>query len=170
MGFEKIHKCIGLTFVQKIISLSDRSLRAALLLVMTGACLQSPAPKEGMYMPTNEFDTVEMESDAGFDLDTMPTREKNECSALDSRLYQLTLAENPLINAEKLGFTINNGKVQVMFVLVSEEAGFLLDYGVEIGKQSGNRVQGFAPIDQLCGLAESETVLAIRPAAQAVLP
>jgi hypothetical protein len=99
---------------------------------------------------------------------TIPTREPSECPALDSQLYQLTKADNPLLLAEQLGFRTKDGKLHVLLVLTSEETAFLIDFGAELGTQSGNQVQAFVPIDQLCDLANTDSVLAIRPPAQAV--
>ncbi|MFO7743463.1 MAG: hypothetical protein R6X31_14245 [Anaerolineae bacterium] len=112
-----------------------------------------------------------VEGDLSRDPETIPSREPNDCCpALESQLHQLTQTDDPPLVAEQLGFRVKDDKVQVLFVLAGEETGFLLDYGVELGSQSGNQVQGFAPFDQLCELANLDAVLAVRPAAQAVLP
>ena len=119
--------------------------------------------------PTPVFDTVEGDLDTEVSPDTIPSREPAECPDLDSTLFQLTRVSDPMWLAEQLGFRVTDGKVQVLLVLASEDTEFLRDWGVEPGTQSGTQVQAFVRVDQLCDLANTDAVLAIRPAAQAVL-
>lgn len=79
----------------------------------------------------------------------------------------MTQANDPALVAEHLGLRTKERKVQVLLLLASEETSFLQDFGAEVGTQVGNEVQAFMPIDQLCQLANHDTVLAVRPAAQA---
>lgn len=120
--------------------------------------------------PTPAFDTVEGDLDLDTEVspDTIPSRQASECPDLDSTLFQLTQVSNPTALAEQLGFRVTDGKVQVLLVLASEDTEFLRDWGVEPGTQSGTQVQAFVPIGQLCDLANTDEVLAIRPSAQAV--
>lgn len=97
----------------------------------------------------------------------IPSREARECPALDSQLYQLTLADDPLRLADQLGLRIKDEKVQVLVILAGQETGFLQDYGAELGTQSGSQIQVFIPFDQLCELAKDDAVIAIRAPAQA---
>ena len=103
------------------------------------------------------------------DPEQIPTRAESDCPGLESQLYQVTQAEDPLSMAEQVGLTLKDNKVQILFVLEGEETDFLLAYDVELGTQSGNQVQGYAPVDRLCELANLDAVLAIRRPAQPVL-
>jgi hypothetical protein len=103
------------------------------------------------------------------DPDQIPTRAESDCPGLESQLYQVAQAKDPLKMAEQIGLILKDEKVQVLFVLEDEETDFLLAYDVELGTQSGNQVQGYAPIERLCELTNLEAVLAIRRPAQPVL-
>ncbi len=76
------------------------------------------------------------------------------------------------LTAVKRGYAFvemqEDGKIQVVLVLSQEDTGFLKDYDVEIGTQSGTQVQVFVPPDRLCDLAKTDEVLAINLPAQAV--
>lgn len=119
--------------------------------------------------PTPVFDTVEGDLDTEVSPDTIPSREPGECPDLDSQLFRLTQVSNPIRLAEQLGFRVTDGRVQVLLILAREDTEFLRDWGVEPGTQSGTQVQAFVRVDQLCDLANTDAVLAIRPAVQAVL-
>jgi len=90
-------------------------------------------------------------------------RQPSSCPGLDSQLYQLIQTENPISTASQIGMFVKDEKVQVLFVLKSEDTSFLLEYAVDLGTQSGQQVQGYAPFDRLCELANLDAVLAIRP-------
>ena len=64
--------------------------------------------------------------------------------------------------------TVKDGKIQVVLVLSQEDTGFLQDYDVEVGTQSGTQVQAFVSPDRLCDLAKTDEVLAINLPAQAL--
>ncbi|MFO7742595.1 MAG: hypothetical protein R6X31_09815 [Anaerolineae bacterium] len=138
------------------------SLTTALLLLLMGGCaLPTSLPA------TDESDVPGDEVDDQVSPETIPPRDPRECPALDSQLFDLTQVDDPAQLAEELGFRVRDGKVQVLLVLTSEDTGFLEEYGVELGTQSGCQVQAFVPFDQLCELAKTDPVLAVRPAAQA---
>ena len=142
----------------------------ALIAMLLGACVPPVSPATGQQdFPTAEFDAVEGGSDTEISPETIPLREPRECPALDSLLYQLTQADDPPLLAEQLGFKVKEDKVQVLLILASEDTdtGFLREFEAEMGTQSGSQVQAFVPIDQLCKLANTDSVLAIRPPAQA---
>jgi hypothetical protein len=100
----------------------------------------------------------------------VPYREDNPCPRLDSQLYQLTQSADPISGAKSLGFTLKDGKVQVLFTLVDADVSFLTAFDVELGTQLGNQVQGFVAIERLCELSGHSSVLAIQPPPRAVFP
>lgn len=144
-------------------------LAAALGLLVTAACIPLPSPIVGQEVPTAVFDVAEVGMATGPNAATLPQRELRACPTLDSQLFQLTQAQDPLRAAESGGFRVKDGKVQVLLVLASEDNEFLKNFDVELGTQSASQVQAFVPIDQLCELANTDPVLAIRPAAQVIL-
>lgn len=146
----------GVSFVRYGFRLVLMNLTAALLLSLLSACT-----------PTTEFDRGEGELDPEIAPESAPAREPSDCPALDSQLFQLLQADDPLLLAEQLEFRLQGDKVQVLLILAGEETDFLQGFGVEVGTQAGNQVQAFAPINQLCDLANADPVLAVRPAAQA---
>lgn len=89
-----------------------------------------------------------------------------DCPGLDSRLFQLTQAAEPLKLANQWQLKLKDGKVQVLLILADEDITFLQNFDVEPGTQVGAKIQVFAPIRQLCDLANSPRVLAIRPPTQ----
>jgi hypothetical protein len=157
------------------------SLWAALvmLMVLTVACnarlTPSPAASgqaggqmlEQNAPSTPEFDTMEVEPDRQISPGDLAPREQSDCPDLDSLLFQITQAPDPIGLAEQLPVRIREDKVQVLLLLDREDTGFLRDFGVEIGTQSGTQVQAFVPVSQLCDLANTDEVLAIRLPAQA---
>jgi hypothetical protein len=154
--------------VQRGIRLAVISLPAVVLCLLLAACAPPPSPIIEQGASTVEFEVSEGRPETAISPGAIPPREPRSCPDLDSQLFQLTQADDPPRAAEQLGFRVQDGKVQVLLVLASEDSAFLGDYGVEIGTQSDNQVQAFAPIDLLCELADTDPVLAIRPLAQAV--
>lgn len=112
---------------------------------------------------TEAFEVLEDDFETEIDPQTLPTRESKTCPNLDNQLYQLTQSDDPSTLAAQMGWIVKDDKVQVVFLLKNEDSGFLLAYDVEIGTQSGNQVQAYAAVDQLCDLSNLEAVLAIRP-------
>lgn len=163
-----------ITLTHTVLSLTQRGAKLLLLGLATlspllaAACAPAAGPTPQQESTTSEFATVEGEIDAEISPDTIPPREPSECPALDSQLFQLTQADDPPRLAEQLGFAVRDGKVQVLIVLQGGDSAFLQDFGVEPGDQSGNELQAYAPFDQLCNLANSAQVAAVRPAAQPI--
>jgi hypothetical protein len=89
-----------------------------------------------------------------------------DCPGLDSRLFQLTRAAEPLKLANQWQLKLKDGKVQVLLILADEDVTFLKNFDVEPGTQAGAKIQVFAPIPRLCDLANSPQVLTIRPPTQ----
>ena len=95
---------------------------------------------------------------------TLPTPDPRrlDCRTLDSVLFNLTLAEDPLATAERLGLPAHEGKVQVVITLAGEDTAFLAAFDAEIGSQSGAEVQAYVPPAELCALGADERVAAVR--------
>ena len=157
----------------KITRMFNSAMVLLTLLALTEACsirstsppaASEQAPGQQSVLPTPEFDTLEIEPDA--QMSPLPTREPSHCPDLDSQLFQITQAPDPLDLAEELQFKIRKDKIQVLLILDRNETDFLRDFEVELGTQSGTQVQAFVPIGQLCDLANTDQVLAIRPLAQ----
>ena len=150
------------------------------LLVLTGACSTqhpSPSPSSGQTSeqtfeqdvpPTPQFDTVEVEDIDQVSPGDIQRPKQDDCPNLESVLFQVEQASDPLGLAKQLQLRVKEDKIQVLIILDQEDASFLQDFDVEIGTQSGARVQAFVPIGQLCDLANAEHVLAVRRPAQAV--
>jgi hypothetical protein len=152
-----------------------QSMALVALLILTGACSTQPSSLPGQgpeqdVPSTPEAGTVEIRPDmqqvSPGNLDE--PRKQSDCPGLDSLLLQIVQSSDPLDSAEQLHLNVKEDKVQVLLVLDREDVGFLQDFEVEIGTQSGTEVQAFVPISQLCDLANTDEVLAIRVPAQAV--
>lgn len=85
------------------------------------------------------------------------------CPGLDSQLFQLTQAADPLKLAEQWQLKVKGDKVQVLLLLAGDDITFLQNFEVEPGTSAGTKIQVFAPIARLCDLANMPQVLAIRP-------
>lgn len=104
------------------------------------------------------------------DLDDPGVDKKNdECPQLDSKLYQLSLMEDPIPTAEQWGFRVEDGKVFVVIVLADEETEIPEGFDVEVGTRLGDQVQALVPFDALCELANTEQVVAIQQPIKPVL-
>jgi hypothetical protein len=93
---------------------------------------------------------------------------KNTCPGLDSALYQLTQAEDPLKTAQELDMNIQEDRLQVVLVLEDEDTALPEGFDLEAGTRVGNEVQVFAPVNQLCDLAAAEGVMAVNRPAQPI--
>jgi len=157
-------------------------LALAALATLTAACNQASEPKAesipkqgpagGLLQdapPTEPLETIEVDIDQAPPLD-LNQFEAAGCPKVESPLGQIVQSPNPPDTAKQLGARVQEDKIQVLVVLKGEDAGFLEDYDVEVGKQSGTQVQAFVPLSRLCELASSDSVLAIRLPDQAVGP
>jgi hypothetical protein len=141
------------------------------LMVLGGACVATPAPSSQPDSapqnapPTPEFSTTQVPSD----FQAAPEQPaQGDCPGLDSTLARVVASPDPLEQARQSLLTVKDGKIQVVLVLNQEDVGFLQNYDVEIGTQSGTLVQALVPPGQLCDLAKTDEVLAINLPAQAV--
>jgi hypothetical protein len=132
----------------------------------------TPTPESGIVgrgvSSTPAFETSEIGPE-GQALSGIPGPVKqNECPDLESTLFQVTQATDPLRLAEQLQLKVKGDKIQVLLILEGEDTSFLQNFGVEIGTQNGSQVQAFVPINKLCDLANTDEVLAIRLPARAM--
>ena len=119
--------------------------------------------------PTPEFSTMQIPADKLAAPEAAEPAATERLPGLDSTLAQVAASPDPLEQARQSLLTVKDGKIQVVLVLSQEDTGFLKDYDVEVGTQSGTQVQAFVPPGQLCDLAKTDEVLAINRPAQAVL-
>lgn len=141
-----------------------------LLIIFLTACNSSPTPAPTFPVSDAPIEIIPATPGNQADPAALPYEKPVKCPGLDSQLYQLTQSADPLSDAQARGLRVNNGKVQVIFDLASADSAFLSDYDVEVGSRSGNQVQGFAPLDRLCELANLPQVIAVRPPAAAIFP
>jgi len=110
---------------------------------LIGACAPpaetSPSGERGK--PTQDLVTLDVEQDKLDASGVIPTRAPKVCPDLDSLLYQVIQSPDPQSLAEQLQLKTKEDKIQVLLVLQDEDTRFLLDYEVEVSKQSGSRVQ-----------------------------
>ena len=139
------------------------SLSAACVAVPASTGQPDGAPQNAP--PTPEFSTTQVPSD----LQAAPEPVvAGRCPGLDSTLAGVVASSDPLAQAKQSLLTVKDGKIQVVLVLSQEDTGFLQDYDVEVGTQSGTQVQAFVSPDRLCDLAKTDEVLAINLPAQAL--
>lgn len=139
------------------------SLMAGINLLLIGACTPVDSIDASEEDSNGVLEIVEGTINTKIEPERIPMREPSSCPGLDSQLYQLIQTENPISTASQIGLFVKDEKIQVLFVLESEDTSFLLEYAVDLGTQSGQQVQGYAPFDRLCELANLDAVLAIRP-------
>lgn len=118
--------------------------------------------------PTQDFEIIDIGEEDQIAPGDIPTGEPSPCPGLDSMLTQIYQSPEPLIQAQQLQIRTEGDKIQVLLILEGGETSFLEEFSVEISKQSGNQVQAFVPIEQLCALADSERVLAVRTITQII--
>ncbi|MBN1993720.1 MAG: hypothetical protein JW953_13545 [Anaerolineae bacterium] len=118
--------------------------------------------------PTLVFDTIEIKPEDQLLSDNPAPVEKDNCPGVESMLSQIIHAPDPLSLAEQLQLKMKGNKLQVLLILDREDTSFLEPFAVELGTQVGMQVQAFVPIDQICDLARTDGVVAIRLPVQAL--
>jgi len=154
---------------QREFRLITNILSGLLLVSLLIAC--SPGPKQspsGLTVATNEFSTIPIKPDSDQSFTPKKDTKSNDCPALDSQLYQLSQSANAAQDATALGFQVKEGAVQVLIVMVDENTDFLESFAIEPGTQSGSKIQAYVKFEDLCKLANDDSVLAIRPVAQLI--
>jgi hypothetical protein len=140
------------------------------LIATTGACTaaQESNSSDDEVNPTQDFEIIDIGGDDQVAPGDIPTREPSPCPGLDSMLTQIYLSTEPLTLAQQLQIRTAGDKIQVLLILEGGETSFLEEYSVEVSKKSGNQIQGFAPIEQLCAIAASDHVIAVRAIPQII--
>jgi len=92
------------------------------------------------------------------------------CPKLDSQLNQVLASADPLNTAQQMELSLKENRIQVLIVLSSPNTDFLQDYELEPGVQSGNELQTYIALSQLCELSSRDEILAIRLPAAAFIP
>jgi hypothetical protein len=134
-----------------------RLLYLVAFVIFVAACQSRPVTS-----PSENAGQASPESEASPTLEAAAPQPA-DCPGLDSRLFQLTQAGEPLKLANQWQLKLKDGKVQVLLILADEDVTFLQNFDVEPDTQVGEKIQVFAPIPRLCDLANSPHVLAIRP-------
>ena len=140
------------------------------LMAVAGACTvagETNSSGEDLN-PTQDYEIIDIGEDDQIAPGEIPIREPSPCPGLDSMLTQIYRSAEPLIQAQQLQIRTEGDKIQVLLILKGGETSFLEEFSVEISKQSGNQVQAFVPVEQLCALADSEGVLAVRTITQII--
>jgi cell division protein FtsL len=96
------------------------------------------------------------------------SKKESECPKIDSVLNELLTSDNPLTFAEKHGLRIVDGRVQVMLTLTDEDTTFTTELDFIESIRSGEVIQGFVRIEQLCELANATEVTYIRVPSYAI--
>ena len=79
------------------------------------------------------------------------------------------MMKDPVPTAEQRGFRLKDGNVFVLLVLADEETQTPEGFDLDVGTRSGDQVQVFVPFTQLCDLANTDEVIAIRQPMEPVL-
>jgi hypothetical protein len=93
---------------------------------------------------------------------SLPNGEGGVCPNIDSQLNQLLMADNPLEAAEWMDLRVEDGKVEVMLTLASDDVDLPSGFDMVVSIRSGDQAQVFLRIDQLCDLANTDEVVYIR--------
>jgi hypothetical protein len=138
----------------------------------TPAIQPSETPAEpGMEMiePTVTFTITQVITDT---VAITPRPHSSECPNLESRLYDLTVAQDPENLAQTKGLFYENGATRVVIQLATPEAdtSFLAEYGVQIETQTGSLVQALVPPERLCDLSNDPRVKFVREPQAPALP
>jgi hypothetical protein len=136
-------------------------IQAVIILSLLGSAALLAACSPQKATPPTMIDLTEEEQTGG--------KKNQDCPQLDSRLYELSLMESPLPTAEQWGFRVKDGKVFVLLVLTDEKTQIPEGFDLEVGTRSGSQVQVFAPLTELCDLANSDEVIAVRQPSEPVL-
>lgn len=129
----------------------------------------STAPGQEMIAPTVILTTEEVSpGTAPF----TPLPRPADCPQLESRLYDLTVAENPVELAKTMGLFYEDGDTRVIVQLVTPGANtsFLTEYGAQIETQTESLVQVLVPLENLCDLSNDPHAKSVRSQRAAALP
>jgi hypothetical protein len=118
--------------------------------------------------PQTPLASIQLPADAQAAPPAPTSSKQQDCPKLAHQLYQITQAPDPITLAQQTGLRVKETKLQVLLIVNRADVQFAPIFGVEVGSRSGTQVQAFVPIDQLCALANTDEVVAIRLPAQAM--
>ena len=135
--------------------------------------VQSAKVDEQVASPTPQFDTVEIKPEdqiisGDLQADDLQSTKNADCPGLENMLFEISKVPDPISLAKQLQLNVKDDKLQVLLILASEDTNFLQNFDIEPETQVGSQVQAYIPIDQLCPLANTDEVLAIRLPDQAL--
>jgi hypothetical protein len=132
---------------------------------------ETPAAKPGMEMvePTVTFATIEVSTGT---VSVTPHPRSSECPYLESHLYDLIVAEDPVGLAQTMGLFYEDGATRVVIQLATHEAdiSFLSEYGAQVETQTESLVQALVPVEKLCDLSNDPRVRFVRGPHAPTLP
>jgi hypothetical protein len=132
---------------------------------------ETPAAKPGIEMiePTATFTVIKVSTDTV--AITLRPR-SSECPHLESRLYDLIVAQDPTDLARTMGLFYEDGATRVVIQLATPETdtSFLAEYGAQIETQTGSLVQALVPPERLCDLSNDPQVKFVREPQAPALP
>jgi hypothetical protein len=118
-------------------------------------------PEKEMIEPTVTFTVAQVSTDT---ISITPHPRPSECPHLESGLYDLAVAQNPVELAKATGLFYEDGKTRVVVELATPETdiSFLAKYDAQIETQAGSLVQALVPLAELCNLSNDPQVLFVR--------
>jgi len=122
-----------------------------------------------MVQPTATFVVAQVDTQTVL---LTPLSGRSTCLLLESRLYDLTVAEDPATFAQTAGLFYENGATRVVIQLAAPDAEstFLADYGAEVESSTPALIQARVPLEMLCPLADDDRVQSIRIPQSIVMP
>lgn len=122
-----------------------------------------------MVQPTATFAVAQVDTQTVL---LTPLSRRSTCLLLESRLYDLTVAEDPATFAQTAGLFYENGATRVVIQLAAPDAesAFLADYGAEVERYTSALIQARVPLEMLCPLADDDRVQSIRTPHGVVIP
>jgi hypothetical protein len=139
--------------------------------VPTSQPSQTPVvrPDTGMVEPTVTLAIIQVITDT---VAITPRPRPSDCPHLESRLYDLIVAEDPADLAQTTGLFYEDNATRVVIELASPEtdASFLAEYGARTETQTGSLVQALVPLTKLCDLSNNPRVEFVREPRTAISP
>lgn len=124
---------------------------------------ETPAAKPGIEMiePTVTFTVTKVSTDT---VAITPRPRSSECPHLESRLYDLTVAQDPTDLAQTMGIFYEDDATRVVIQLAAPrtDISFLGEYGAQIKTQTESLVEALVPVEKLCDLSNDPQVKSVR--------
>jgi len=126
-----------------------------------GATASTESPDAGEQATATATTQPPVRTDGGENQTPETTAAKPAPSALDSRLYALTTADDPASYAETHGIEYRDGSVTVV-VELEPGAALPREFDLTVTATADDRVQASVPVGQLIALAEHENTTVVR--------